>query len=112
MSGKLAPTIERELMSDQDFATAVQRLVDDESIRTKIAAGDFSPFEHLDLDDEQRSLLEGGASDFPEVVGNDISFNFLGVQVAFKPQGAQDVTVNKAKTADKAYQAMDGYIKQ
>jgi hypothetical protein len=24
---------------------------------------------------------------------------------------AQDVTVNKAKTADKAFQAMDGYIR-
>jgi hypothetical protein len=29
-----------------------------------------------------------------------------------KIAGGQDVTVNKAKTADKAYTQMDGYIKQ
>ncbi len=52
-------------MSEKEFAEAVQQLVDDEDVRAKIAAGDFSPFEHLDLDDEQRALLEGGASDFP-----------------------------------------------
>ena len=98
-------------MSEKDFADAVHRLVADEVVRAKIAAGDFSPFEHLDLDDEQRALLEGGASDFPEVVGNDINITFLGVQIrSFEIQ--QDITVNKAKTADKAYQQMDGYIKQ
>jgi len=98
-------------VSEKDFADAVHRLVADEGVRAKIAAGDFSPFEHLDLDDEQRALLEGGASDFPEVVGNDINITFLGVQIrSFEIQ--QDITVNKAKTADKAYQQMDGYIKQ
>ena len=101
-------------MSEQDFAQAVQQLVDDEDVRAKVAAGDFSPFEHLDLDEEQRTLLEGGASDFPEVVGNDINVTFLGLQVNLRQKIrtiAQDVTVNKAKTADKAFSAMDGYIK-
>jgi hypothetical protein len=101
-------------MSEKDFAEAVQQLVDDEEVRAKVAAGDLSPFEHLDLDDEQRALLEGGASEFPEVVGNDINVTFLGLQVNLPKKIRtihQDVTVNKAKTADKAYTAMDGFIK-
>lgn len=97
-------------MPEQDFADAVQRLVDDEDLRAKVAAGDLSAFDGLDLDDEQRALLEGGASDFPEVVGNDINVCFLGVEIHVK-SAQQDVTVNKAKTADKAFNAMDGYIR-
>jgi hypothetical protein len=34
-----------------------------------------------------------------------------GQAAGHKAQIQQDVTVNKAKTADKAFQAMDGYIR-
>ena len=100
-------------MSEEDFAKAVRSLMD-EDVRAKVAGGDFLPFAGLELTDEQRGLLEGAATDFPEVVGNDLHLTLLGVHL--NPthkvnEITQDVTVNKAKTADKAFTQMDDYIR-
>jgi hypothetical protein len=103
-------------MSAEDLTTGIAALEDDD-VRTAVAAGDLSAFAQLDLTDEEIGLLEAAASDYPDVVGFDIRAGLfgLGQPAAFKGNlfdVSQDVTVNKAKTADKAYTQMDGYIKQ
>ena len=69
------------------------------------------------LDDDElalfRSGLEQRADDDDEVQG--FAFNLLQMPT-IDTSGAikevtQDVTVNKAKTADKAFNAMDGYVR-
>jgi hypothetical protein len=62
------------------MAAALERL-NDESTRAKIAGGDVSPIDDLNLTDEERALVEAAASDYPEVVGlgfssNPFSFTF------------------------------------
>jgi hypothetical protein len=101
-------------MSAEDLAKGIAALEDDE-VRTAVADGDLSAFEGLELTEEEVGLLEGAASDYPDVVGFDIRGGLmnLGVAPTLKIDDiTQDVTVNKAKTADKAYAQMDAYIKQ
>ena len=81
-----------------------------------MVAGDLSAFAELELTDEEVTLLEAAASEYPEVVGFDIRAGLAGL--GFSPVGSkiemdasQDVTVNKAKSADKAYNAMNKYLR-
>ncbi len=101
-------------MSAEDLAKGIAALEDDD-VRSAVVEGDLSAFGGLELTDEEIGLLEGAASDYPDVVGFDIRAGLmnLGIPVAWKIDAvSQDITVNKAKTADKAYTQMDGYIKQ
>jgi hypothetical protein len=102
-------------MSAADLTKGIEAL-EDEEIRAQVVDGDLSAFAELDLDDEEVVLLEGAASEYPEVVGFDIR---AGLFNRNNPMGqkvgvfdvAQDITVNKAKTADKNAAAMDAYLK-
>ena len=102
-------------MSAEDLAKGIEALEDDE-VRSAVADGDLSAFAALELTDEEVGLLEGAASEYPEVVGFDIRAGLLSMHIPLGQKVAgeitQDITVNKAKTADKAYTQMDGYIKQ
>jgi hypothetical protein len=101
-------------MSAEDLATGIAALEDDD-VRSAVVEGDLSAFEGLELTDEELGLLEAAASDYPDVVGFDIRAGLmnLGIPIAWKIDTAPaDITVNKAKTADKAYTQMDAYIKQ
>jgi len=101
-------------MSAEDLTRAIEAL-EDEAVRDRVAEGDLADFAELDLTDEEIALVEGAASEYPEVVGFDIRLGLMNLAHPLGQKGAvagQDVTVNKAKTADKAYQQMDGYIKQ
>lgn len=105
-------------MSADDLAKGIEALEDDE-VRAAVGGGDLSAFAGLELTDEEVALLEGAADEYPEVVGLDIRAGLLGLNAGVKlnPTAAgatpitQDVTANKAKTAEKAFQQMDGYIR-
>ncbi|HUO49032.1 MAG TPA: hypothetical protein VMU09_09380 [Acidimicrobiales bacterium] len=56
-------------MTVTDTARALEAMKDDEEVRGRLAAGDFSDVEGFDLTGEERSLLHAGAADFPEVEG-------------------------------------------
>ena len=99
-------------MSAEDLARGIAALEDDR-VRTAVAGGDLSAAGVLDLTDEERALLQAAADDEADVVGFGIHTSLLGFGPGTNKVGAitQDVTVNKAKTADKAAQAMDAYIR-
>jgi hypothetical protein len=103
-------------MSEKDLALGFAAL-EDEEVRAKVAKGDFAAAGDLDLTDEEQELLQAAAASDAEVVGYGFDMNLLGLtgNPAARPGQkltvAQDVTVNKAKTADKAFNAMDGYIR-
>ncbi len=99
-------------MSAEDLARGIAALEDDD-VRAAVAGGDLSAFARLSLTAEEVDLIEGAASDYPDVVGFDIRAGLLNLGLpALKIDPTPDITVNKAKTADKAYTQMDGYIKQ
>ncbi len=101
-------------MSAEDLTKGIAALEDD-GVRAAVVEGDLSAFEGLELTEEEVGLLEGAASDYPDVVGFDIRAGLLnlGLSPTFKIDAATpDVTVNKAKTADKAAAAMDAYLRQ
>jgi hypothetical protein len=98
-------------MSVQDLATGLAAL-EDEDVRLKVAGGDLAAAGELDLTDEEQALLQAAASDEAEVVGFGINTGLLGLDGGFKFQKvAPDVTVNKAKTADKMHQQMTDYLR-
>lgn len=103
-------------MSAEDLAKGMALLEHDE-VQARVAEGDLSDFAGLELTEEEIGLLEAAMANFPEVVGFDIRAGLMQFNLAIKLEQkgfgiTQDVTVNKAKTADKAFQAMDGYIRQ
>jgi hypothetical protein len=67
------------------------------------------------LSDEEFELYRTsvGLDDHDETEGFAFDITLLQQKIGVSQMATvfQDVTVNKAKTADKAYQAMDGYIK-
>jgi len=99
-------------MSEADLIKGIEALEDD-GIRRKVAAGDVSAAGDLDLDGEEQLLLVAAADDEAEVVGHAINLDLLRVRVQSKIAHKVDsgATVNRAKTADKAFQAMDAYIR-
>lgn len=101
-------------MSADDLARAIETL-DDEEVRAKVADGDLSAAGELELTEDERALLVAAASDEPDVVGFGINTGLLGLGgdalAGHKGTGLPPATANKAKTADKAYQAMDAYLK-
>lgn len=101
-------------MSADDLARGIEAL-DDEEVRAKVAEGDLSAAGDLELTDDEQALLVAAASDEPDVVGFGINTGLLGLGgdalAGHKVTGTPGTTVNKAKTADKAFKAMDAYIK-
>lgn len=66
-------------MSEHPPEMAMARLDDDE-VRARVRAGDFSDFEDLSIDDEQQAALAQVAENFGEVAGfaMDVFSTFLG----------------------------------
>ena len=93
-------------MSKEDLVKAIDALADDD-VRDAVAAGGASAAGAFDLTEEEQGLLVAFAGEEPEVVGYAINSQLFSLQKV----KVQDVTVNKAKTADKAFQAMDAYIR-
>jgi hypothetical protein len=103
-------------MSAEDLTKGIEAL-EDEEVRAAVADGDLSAFAGLELTGEEVALLEGAASDYPEVFGFDIRAGLMNMNLMMGvklhgPGSAADITTNKAKTADKAAQQMDAYLKQ
>ena len=99
-------------MSVEDLEAGIRALEDDE-VRARVADGDLVAAGDLDLTDEEQGLLAAFASDYPEVVGFDITTSLLNIGTV-RPgdlSEVQGVTRNKAKTADKAQQAMLDYLR-
>ena len=101
-------------MSAQDLKKGLEALGDDD-VRAKVADGDVAAAGELELTEEEQGLLVGAASDEPEVVGHLMGAGLLGLttapQLSTGRNVANDVTVNKAKTADKQHAAMMNVIK-
>ena len=103
-------------MSAEDLAKGMA-LLEDEAVQGRVAEGDLTDFAGLTITEEEATLLEAAASEYPEVVGHDIRFGLAQFGLVQKVdtgsafEATPDVTVNKAKTADKAFTAMDGYIR-
>jgi hypothetical protein len=100
-------------MAAEDLSRAIEAL-EDEEVRDRVAGGDLADFAELELTDEEIALVEGAASEYPEVVGFDIRMGLMNLAHPLGQKGGvagQDVTVNKAKTADKAAAAADAYIR-
>jgi hypothetical protein len=101
-------------MSEEDLARGLAAL-DDEEVRVKVAEGDLAAAGDLELTEEEAQLLQAAAADDAEVAGHMLNMNLLGLTTApavspgHKVSG--NITVNKSKTADKAFNAMEGYIK-
>lgn len=56
-------------MGKQDVRQAVQAMDADETVRERLAAGDFSAVEGLDLSADEQILVQDAASDMPDVAG-------------------------------------------
>jgi hypothetical protein len=97
-------------MSERDLERGMASLADNE-VRAKVADGDLAAPGELELTDEEQALLQAAASDEADVVGFGINTGLLGFSPTQKVAGFE-VTVNKARTADKAHAQMDSYIKQ
>lgn len=95
-------------MSSDDLQRGLEALEDDD-IRRRVAGGDLAAAGPLDLVDYEQALLRAAASDYPEVVGFDVR-NWATLLV-HKVKVDGPGIANKAKTADKAFQAMSAYIK-
>ena len=104
-------------MSADDLAKGIEALEDDD-VRAAVVEGDLSAFEGLELTEEEVGLLEGAASDYPDVVGFDLRAGLMnlgapiGQKVVPTFDPIQDVTLNKQKAATKAAEAADGYLRQ
>jgi hypothetical protein len=55
-------------MSKKDVGRALSAM-DDETTRRRLAEGDFSVLEPIELTNEERGLIKNAASDYPEVAG-------------------------------------------
>jgi hypothetical protein len=56
-------------MGRQDVRDAMKAMDADESVRSRLAAGDFGAVDGLDLSADERLLVQDAASDMPEVAG-------------------------------------------
>jgi glutamate synthase domain-containing protein 1 len=56
-------------MGKQDVRQALVAMDRDETVREKLAAGDFAAVDGLDLDADERMLVQDAANDMPEVSG-------------------------------------------
>jgi Type VI secretion system effector, Hcp len=56
-------------MGKQDVRQALIAMDGDESVRERLAAGDFGAVEGLDLSAEEQTLVQDAANDMPEVAG-------------------------------------------
>ncbi len=56
-------------MTKDATGQAIERMADDEEVRTAVAAGDTAALEDLELSEEERAMLVAAADDFPEVEG-------------------------------------------
>ena len=56
-------------MGKPDVREAIKAMDADESVRERLAAGDFGAVESLDLSAEEKVLVQDAASDMPEVAG-------------------------------------------
>ena len=101
-------------MSIEDLDAGFEALAD-EAIRERVVTGDIAAAGELELTDSERLVLEAAASHYPEVIGHDLRTNIFTMAPHLRQkilfEITQDVTVNKAKTADKAFSAMDAYIR-
>ena len=55
-------------MSRDDVRQALQAM-DDEDVRSRLAAGDFSDVGELELADHERMLVQDAAGEYPDVAG-------------------------------------------
>jgi hypothetical protein len=62
-------------MGKDDVRRALEAMGDD-GVRGRLATGDFSAVDGLDLSDHERQLVQDAAADYPEVAGFDV--NILG----------------------------------
>ena len=53
-------------MGRQDVQQALRAMEADDTVRVRLAAGDFAAVEGLDLSAEEQTLVEDAASDMPE----------------------------------------------
>lgn len=56
-------------MTKDATGQAIERMADDDEVRTAVAAGDTAALEDLELSEEERAMLVAAADDFPEVEG-------------------------------------------
>jgi len=56
-------------MGRQDVRQALMAMEADEAVRARLAAGDFSAVEGLELTGDEQTLVQDAASDMPEVSG-------------------------------------------
>jgi hypothetical protein len=56
-------------MGRQDVRQALQAMEADDSVRQRLAAGDFAAVEGIDLTADEQLLVKDAASDMPEVAG-------------------------------------------
>ena len=56
-------------MGRQDVQQALRVMEADDSVRERLAAGDFAAVEGIDLSAEEQTLVKDAASDMPEVAG-------------------------------------------
>jgi len=52
--------------------------MDDEDVRSRIADGDLSDLDQLDLSPEEREMVKNAATDYPEVAGFAMMAYFTG----------------------------------
>ena len=94
-------------MGKDDVRTALQA-IDDEAVRDRVAAGDFSDLNDVDLDADEAALMQAAAGDYPDVAGYAFgSFEVAGAE-AFAHKKATKKKNVKMGSLDGAYaQAMD-----
>ena len=56
-------------MGRQDVQQALRAMEADDTVRERLAAGDFAVVDGLDLSAEEQTLVKDAASDMPEVAG-------------------------------------------
>jgi hypothetical protein len=62
-------------MAADDVANALMAM-DDDRVRAAVAGGDLSAFDHLDLDDDERTLVQSAAEE-ADVEGFSFQCNFM-----------------------------------
>jgi hypothetical protein len=59
-------------MGKEDVRKALEAM-SDEAVRQRLADGDFSAVEGLELTEDERALVTDAAADYPEVAGFDLA---------------------------------------